>query len=104
MSKESVHHPDGESARFAPPTNSSRARQHSTLNTQHLTLNTSFNIAFYCPLDFASLSGVPVLAATLARALAERGHRIEIFARGANPELGVAFRALEAWDPAGFDV
>lgn len=61
-------------------------------------------MAFYSPLDYSSLSGVPVLAATLARALGERGHRVEIFAWGANPELGVCFRALENWDPAGFDV
>jgi glycosyltransferase involved in cell wall biosynthesis len=45
-----------------------------------------------------------MLVATLARALVERGHGVEIFAGGANPDLGVSFRELAAWDPAGFDI
>jgi glycosyltransferase involved in cell wall biosynthesis len=50
------------------------------------------------------LSGVPVLAATLARALGARGHEVVIFARGANPEMGVTFRKIDSWAPGGFDV
>src|SRR5207247_7327029 len=45
-----------------------------------------------------------MLVATLARALVDRGHVVEVFAGGANAELGVSFRELGAWNPAGFDI